>query len=80
MLFHAQCTKCTGANLNFTFLNCPKCFFLRCLVPLSRYFAYAKQHFPETLVIYDPVQMGATIDEIATNYYMGNGQFVARQN
>ena len=37
------------------------------------YYAYAAQHFPATLHIYDAGQMGASLEEIPQNYYMGNG-------
>lgn len=37
------------------------------------YYAFANKFFPNTVRIYDEVQMGASQDEIAPNYYMGNG-------
>jgi hypothetical protein len=37
------------------------------------YYAFANKFFPGTVRVYDEVQMGASFDEIAANYYMGNG-------
>jgi len=37
------------------------------------YYAYALQHFPETVRVYDAEQLGASEEEIPANYYMGNG-------
>lgn len=37
------------------------------------YYAFANKFFPRTVRIYDEVQMGASYEEIAANYYMGNG-------
>lgn len=37
------------------------------------YYAFAHEYFPATVRVYDEAQMGASRDEIAPNYYMGNG-------